>query len=511
MTFTVWPIPANNLGGFATAFGDNASLQLRGNAVDVGANRVNTMTGNTPATRIARLGHADTELGRAAEQIRLPAEIAGRIERIIGQRFAPAAVVIDHRTDILYLTGPTHLFFRVPSGVPNRNLFSMLKHGLHALLSSLIDEALHDRRARHTEAGRIRIGQHFRKVALSVVPLDDQADTPLLIVLRDMGRISTDKTASSEVALALSFEEDLAFIKLGFERAIEQQYRLIAEQGALIDTLKGRVTEADARDRENFEQIMQLKSSLAASRAQADDLNTCVEQRTEHIRLLMSAVAMTELRERKALTRDLHDDLAQVLCVIQLKLDALLDHHLPPTERMLANDCDALLKHANQSLRSLMTELSPRALEEGGLLGGIKWLIDDMARRFGLAVRLTQATPPFDPPEPARTVLFRVIREFLINTAKHAGTDLARISLHPGDNPSVLCITVEDEGCGFDPDALASDAGQDGGGFGLRSAQERIASIGGHCLIDSRPGQGARFMLHYPLPGRISHPPPNEA
>ena len=89
-----------------------------------------------------------------------------------------------------------------------------------------------------------------------------------------------------------------------------------------------------------------------------------------------------------------------------------------------------------------------------------------------------------------RITLFRALRELLINVARHAGTQEARVGLRAeGD---ILALNVEDRGLGFDGDRVRA-------GFGLLSIRERVEALGGRLEIDTQVGRGTRARLVVPI------------
>jgi signal transduction histidine kinase len=110
-----------------------------------------------------------------------------------------------------------------------------------------------------------------------------------------------------------------------------------------------------------------------------------------------------------------------------------------------------------------------------------------MKEDYGLRVLIVGDNNPKPLSDDMRTIVFQACRELLINVAKHAETETARVALHWEENR--LCLTVEDRGAGFDPASITAD------GFGLFSIRERFRYLGGDMVIESAPGQGARVTL----------------
>ena len=237
-------------------------------------------------------------------------------------------------------------------------------------------------------------------------------------------------------------------------------------------------------------------AATAAQRAMAVSLEDRVRERTAQLRALTAELALTEERERRVLARDLHDDLGQVLAIIKIKLTSLEESERRGALKGPLQEIETLVDQANRSARSLMLQLSPPALQTLGLVPALEWLGEEMERIYGLAVRIDKDGDLPALAEPARTTIFRAIRELLINVAKHAQTSVAQINCHqPADGQ--LSISVTDQGRGFDASrALASPAKDSG--FGLISVRERIEFIGGKMTVDTMPGYGTTITILFP-------------
>ena len=224
----------------------------------------------------------------------------------------------------------------------------------------------------------------------------------------------------------------------------------------------------------------------------------------DQLRSLASELLMTEERERRELAVDLHDGLGQTLALAKMKLDMLRRHAAesplaPLVEKI--DEVDRIITEAHQAVRSLTFQISPPILHDLGFIPALQWLIDDLRERYRLEVGFEHdgQTPPLD--ERTRVILFRAVRELLINAAKHARVGEARLAIRC--DTQGLRILVEDHGAGFD---VASVTGPDGGnGFGLFSIRERLDfQLGGSMEIDSVPGRGTRIVLQAP----VAVPPP---
>jgi PAS domain S-box-containing protein len=219
-----------------------------------------------------------------------------------------------------------------------------------------------------------------------------------------------------------------------------------------------------------------------------------IERHQEQLRALASELVLAEERERRRLSGDLHDEISQLLTLTRIRL-GVLERSAAGT--VLAGQLGELrspIEQAIQAVRSLTFQLCPPALYDLGFVPAAEWLAEDMQQRYGLRVDLSDdgADKPLD--ERMRVVLFRSLREVLINAAKHAGVDGARVQIRR-DGTRVV-VQVDDAGVGFDQAAHRGGAPR---GFGLFSIEERLGYLGGRLAVRSLPGEGTTVTLEAPL------------
>ncbi|HVS18102.1 MAG TPA: PAS domain S-box protein [Planctomycetota bacterium] len=208
------------------------------------------------------------------------------------------------------------------------------------------------------------------------------------------------------------------------------------------------------------------------------------------VQSLMSDLLLAEERERLRLARDLHDGLSQSIALAQIKLSSVRTPQLAAIDGPL-DQVQQLLEHAHRAVSSIGFELSPLVLHDLGLEPALQWLSENIQERYGITVELHRAgqIPAVD--ETTRVILFRAIRELLINAAKHSGAQSVRLLL--GHRRGSLHAVVSDDGIGMEPDAALSE------GSGLLSIRERMGHIGGQMTIDSVRGKGTTVRLSTPL------------
>lgn len=233
--------------------------------------------------------------------------------------------------------------------------------------------------------------------------------------------------------------------------------------------------------------------ALEALRAMTEQLEQRVIERTEQLRALASDLEAAEDRERRQIARDLHDDLGQTLAAARVRLAGLCsDTH--DNIRIPAQAVAALIDQANASTRALAAQLAPAVLYELGLTPALEWLCEDIGRAFGLDASIHDDGHPKPLSQDARAILYRGVRELVINIAKHARTDHAMIEVSRVDDQIVIRVT--DTGIGYDPAALAAKPRR---GLGLVSVRERLSFIGGKLELQSLPGRGTVAVLSAPL------------
>jgi len=237
--------------------------------------------------------------------------------------------------------------------------------------------------------------------------------------------------------------------------------------------------------------ITERKHAEQKLRDMAESLEVKVVERTAQLRQVSAQLNMAEERERRLLAQELHDNLGQLLAVIKIKLTSISGG----TQQHLLDQVVALVTQADRAARTITQQLSPPVLHALGLVPALQWLAEDIERVYGITVHVDSDDCPRRLVEEVQAVLYRSVRELLINVAKHAGASTASVScLCSGTR---LVLVVSDDGCGFEP-SVHFDFSPGRQSFGLRSIYERIANIGGEMEIDSSPGSGTTVTLSMP-------------
>jgi signal transduction histidine kinase len=237
--------------------------------------------------------------------------------------------------------------------------------------------------------------------------------------------------------------------------------------------------------REFADEDEQLLLSVAASAATA--VATARSVAAERLRLSIDAAE--QARGRWA--RELHDQTLQGLAGARMVLSAGLARDDPAALRRAAQTADAHIGVEMRSLRDLITELRPAALDDLGLGPAIESLAKRQAAAAGFTVDMDIEFGVSERPREVENAIYRIVQEALSNVAKHAGAERARLQVR--QLAGRVEVTVQDDGCGFTPEGPSE-------GFGLIGMRERAQLLGGQLSLTSAEGGPTRVTAVLPLP-----------
>jgi PAS domain S-box-containing protein len=240
--------------------------------------------------------------------------------------------------------------------------------------------------------------------------------------------------------------------------------------------------------------ITERQRAAAALHAHTIEL----EHRTTQLSQMASDITLAERHAREQIAKTLHDGLQQLLVISSSNLDRQLkrdtERGAAPSELLAV--AKRHLDEAIEAARSLSIELFPPVLQRSGLPAALKWLAGWVREKYKVDVHI-EADPRADSTrKDVRTLLFESVRELLFNAVKHAQADRITLELVLDHNDQI-CITVTDQGAGFDP-ATLDDRSRANQGWGLFSIRERLTLLGGRFDLHSVPGYGTRVCLIAP-------------
>jgi PAS domain S-box-containing protein len=217
----------------------------------------------------------------------------------------------------------------------------------------------------------------------------------------------------------------------------------------------------------------------------------------EQRRRLLAQLVRVQEEERRRIAADVHDDSIQVMTGAAIRLELLADQLESPEQRRLVDALDSSVRSSIRSLRRLLFELRPPALDEHGLAAAIRTYLAETLEQEGVVHRVEDRLDAEPPPE-LRALLYRVAQEALANVRRHARAHRVEVTLWQSGGAFV--VRVQDDGVGFDPAELRGDRP---GHLGMVAMRERVESADGRLRVESSPGRGTTIEFEVPA---VAHP-----
>jgi PAS domain S-box-containing protein len=214
------------------------------------------------------------------------------------------------------------------------------------------------------------------------------------------------------------------------------------------------------------------------------------------LRSLASELTLVAERERRRIAVSLHDHIGHSLDLAKFKVFSLKEK---AEEKECGEVLDEVIEALNVALRetrSLTIEISPPSLHEFGLVAAVESLVQKFNNEYGLQVGFNSTADKFPMSDTVSIMLYRSLRELLVNVVKHAGARNCNVDIR-GEEGQII-ITLSDDGKGFDSRHFVGDHSV-AKGFGLFSIREHLESFGGHMTIESAPGKGTTVVISVPI------------
>jgi signal transduction histidine kinase len=244
-------------------------------------------------------------------------------------------------------------------------------------------------------------------------------------------------------------------------------------------------------------ELGELARSFDHIAARLEQRERRLEESQERLSALSRRLLAAQEDERRRIARELHDELGQLLTGAKLNLVSLQGGSARPHPGFDAlDDTLDLVGRALNAVRELSTQLRPAVLDDAGLEEALHWLLDRVSHRAGFDGYLEAEPLGTDIAHETETTLFRFAQEALTNVARHAGASRVEITLRR--HGSDIELTVQDDGAGFDAEAVHQKAIQ-GSSLGIIAMTERLTLAGGRLEIDSAPGRGTRMRAIVPV------------
>jgi signal transduction histidine kinase len=221
------------------------------------------------------------------------------------------------------------------------------------------------------------------------------------------------------------------------------------------------------------------------------------QSRTERaeveLRSLSQQLVQAQEAERKSISRELHDEVGQMLTGLRMELGNLETVRGSSDEEFSRRlrEVKDLTERTLAAVRNLAMGLRPAMLDDLGLGPALEWQGREFSRRSGIPVTVQIDGTLDGLPDSHRTCVFRVVQEALTNCARHAKANNIRIAVH-GRRDGVF-LTVQDDGIGI------AGSEPSGRGLGLVGIEERVRELGGAVTIYSQPNKGTSLNVEIPL------------
>jgi len=317
--------------------------------------------------------------------------------------------------------------------------------------------------------------------------------------------LSSDSPATRDAMVRKAgsfFAEAITPIEKTHRTAREANIRL----NQMIGKLGRRSVDLAASNRQLKQEIVQRKSVEEALRKSEQHYGELLEQSRrmqEELRLLSRQLLSAQEEERKRISRELHDVIAQTLTGINVRLatlkqDALsniggLERNIDRTQQLVEQSVNIVHRFAR--------ELRPTVLDDFGLIPALHTFMKSFKEQTGIHVSLSAPTAVNNVNSDKRTVLYRVAQEALNNVARHAQASQAEVRIEKLDG--AICMRIIDNGKGFVEERVLH--AKMSKRLGLLGMRERLEMVNGNITIESTPGKGTTVLAQIPLTnGRAS-------
>jgi signal transduction histidine kinase len=211
-----------------------------------------------------------------------------------------------------------------------------------------------------------------------------------------------------------------------------------------------------------------------------------------HLKDLSARLVQAQETERRALSRELHDEVGQSLSAVLIELRNLsagLKVRSEEQSRSHVETVKGLVENTVGVVRNMALLLRPSMLDDLGLIPALKWQARESSKRMSMDVSVATELDSDDLPDEYKTCIYRVVQEALHNCARHSHATTVRIRVEQKEDR--LMLIIQDDGQGFDVRQMK--------GLGLLGIQERVTRLGGKSSVHSKPGGGTILSVELPF------------
>jgi len=275
--------------------------------------------------------------------------------------------------------------------------------------------------------------------------------------------IDSKQAASTEARIQREFER--AGTRLRTVLALALGSALLLAAGCLVYILR-----IERQNRRRYEEILKGRKALEQLSARLRD---------------------AQETERRAISRELHDQVGQTLNALLVDAGNLAKR-IPPDDAIGQRYLDSIRTLADSSvntIRDIALLLRPSMLDDLGLVPALEWQAREVGRRSGMWIKVDAGRVSEQLPEEHKTCVYRIVQEGLHNIVQHAGAHHASVMVR--QEAECLELAITDDGKGFDARHQR--------GMGLLGIEERVSYLGGTFTVESQPGQGTVLRVKLPV------------
>jgi signal transduction histidine kinase len=207
---------------------------------------------------------------------------------------------------------------------------------------------------------------------------------------------------------------------------------------------------------------------------------------------LSARLVQTQENERRALSRELHDEVGQALSAVLVELRNLSGESAIQADEQSRGHVEtvkSLVENSVRVVRNMALLLRPSMLDDLGLVPALRWQAREVSKQTSMEVSVAAELASDDLPDAYKTCIYRVVQEALHNCSRHARA--TRVHIRVQQEPGRLSLSIQDDGQGFDVRQTK--------GLGLLGIEERVARLGGKCEIHSGLGSGTIVAIELPF------------
>lgn len=267
-----------------------------------------------------------------------------------------------------------------------------------------------------------------------------------------------------------------------------------------IKSLSGRTVELATANRKLAIEVAQRKRAEKKARKSERDLSKSLEKSEilrNQLRGLSRQFLTVQEEERKNISRELHDVVAQALMGINVRLGTLKAEAGLDTKELVRNitRTQKMITKSAEIVHQFVCELRPAVLDDLGLIPALHSFMKGFTTRTGVRTGLTAFKEVEELHTVKLTVFYRVAQEALTNVARHAQASKVKVVLRK--EPKHVTMEVIDNGCSFPVEQVLS--ARESKCLGLLGMRERVEMVGGHFSIESAPGTGTKVIARIPV------------